>query len=70
MSDRNLLLDGDDEEIADVMEEAIGDALREHRREGVSIAVWDWDHDRVEIVQPEEIILPADSADVQPTSIR
>lgn len=54
--------DADDDEVAEAMGHAISDALREHRRAGVSIAVWDWDQDRVVIVPPEEIVVPDDVA--------
>jgi hypothetical protein len=50
--------DADDDAIADVMGDAIADALEEHKRAGVSIAVWDWDRNCVEIVPPEEIEIP------------
>ena len=52
--------DADDEAVADAMGFAIQDALREHRRRGVSIAVWDEEAGRVVIVPPEHINIPGD----------
>jgi hypothetical protein len=33
-------------------------ALREHKRSGNSVAIWDREHDLVILVPPEEIIVP------------
>ncbi|MDB5350957.1 MAG: hypothetical protein JWN86_2204 [Planctomycetota bacterium] len=59
--------DADDEAIADVMGLAIEDALREHKRDGVSIAVWDWDRDGVRIIAPDEIAEPSESTLAEPS---
>ena len=66
---RGILSDwnADDDAIAEAMGHAISDALREHRRAGVSIAVWDWDQERVVITPPEEIVV-ADDAAVEATT--
>lgn len=50
--------DADDDAVAEVMNDAIADALEEHKRAGVSIAVWDWDRNCVAIVPPQDIVIP------------
>jgi len=66
MNDRKLGIladwDADDEAIADVMGDAIADAIGAHERAGVSLAVWDWDRSCVAIIPPEEIVIPNDAA--------
>jgi len=58
-----------DEQIADEMGHAISDALREHKRIGNPVAVWDWEQNRVVVIPPEEIIVPDDDpAFEQPTN--
>jgi hypothetical protein len=52
-----------DDEVAEVMEKAIDAALRGHKRAGVPVAVWDWEHERVVIVSPEEITIPDEMND-------
>ncbi len=54
LADRNA----SDEEVAEVMEQAIADALRAHKRAGVPIAVWDWEHNHVVVVPPDQIEVP------------
>ncbi len=52
--------DATGEEIRRAMEHAVFAALREHKRIGNPVAVWDWENDRVAIVPPEQIELPAE----------
>ncbi len=61
--------DSSDDEVADAMTRAIGDALRVHKNEGVSIAVWDWVHDRVKIIPPEEIAISEADTIESPTEL-
>jgi hypothetical protein len=46
------------EEVAEAMGHAIREAVRDHKRAGNPIAVWDWEKNEVVIVPPEEIVIP------------
>jgi hypothetical protein len=50
--------DATSDEIAKAMGYAIREAVRDHKRAGNPIAVWDWDKNEVVIVPPEEIAIP------------
>jgi predicted ABC-type ATPase len=55
--------DATSDEIAKAIGHAIREAVRDHRRAGNPIAVWDWDKNEVKIIPPEEIAIP-DEVDV------
>ncbi len=50
--------DATGEEIRQAMGFAIREAVRDHKRAGNPIAVWDWGKNEVVIVPPEEIVVP------------
>ncbi len=50
--------DATSDEIAKAMGYAIREAVRDHKRAGNPIAVWDWDKCEVLIVPPEKIAIP------------
>lgn len=50
------------DDIRQAMEAAIYDALRDHKRAGNPIAVWDWENECVKIIPPEEIVIPEDDS--------
>jgi len=60
--------DANGEEIRRAMGHAISAALGEHKRAGNSVAVWDWKNERVEIVPPEEIVVPDEAAASEPVT--
>ncbi len=66
MSDRGKGIlgnrDASHEEIRQAMGHAIRAALRDHKRAGNPVAVWDWENERVVIVPPEEIVVPDEGA--------
>ena len=41
-------------------------ALREHKRAGNSIAVWDWENDRFRIIPADEIAIPEEESAEEP----
>lgn len=51
-------------EIGQAMQHAVADALREHKRAGRSVVMWDREKRKVVEVPPEEIIVP-DEAEVE-----
>jgi hypothetical protein len=56
------LRDATAEEINEAMTRGAIDALREHKRAGNSVVVWDREKDCVVLVPPEEIIVPDEPA--------
>ena len=53
--------DATSEEIREALGHAISAALREHKRAGRSVVMWDREHDRIMIVPPDEIVIPDDA---------
>ncbi len=53
-------------EIRQAMGHAISAALGEHKRAGNSVAVWDWETERVVIVPAHEIVVPDEAAAPEP----
>ncbi len=49
------------QEVADVMNRGVIDALREHKRAGNSIVVWDRELDQVLTLRPDQIVVPDES---------
>ena len=54
--------------IRQAMGDAIREAVRDHKRAGNPIAVWDWEKNEVVIVPPEKINVP-DEEDVRDESV-
>ena len=53
--------DATGDEIRDAMEVAVRNALREHKRAGHSVVVWDREKDEIVVLQPGQIEVPDDS---------
>jgi hypothetical protein len=56
------------QEIEQAMTRGVKAALREHKRAGNPVAIWDRENDRVILVPPEEIVLP-DEEDVTDAAV-
>ncbi len=50
-------------EIRDALEVAVQEALREHKRSGRSVVVWDRETDQTVILGPDQIDVPGDPID-------
>ena len=50
--------DATTEEIRDSMNLGVMRALREHKRLGNPIVVWDYENERIVTIPPEEIVVP------------
>lgn len=50
-------------EIRDALEHAVHEALREHRRAGRAVVVWDREKDHIVILRPDQIDVPEEPTD-------
>lgn len=53
-------------EVRDALEVAVQNALREHKRAGRSVVVWDREKDEIVVLKPEEIDVPDEPAGTDP----